>query len=300
MMSTKQRVQVVTDMGCSFRPGDPEVQECGISLIPLQLAILESGVWKTKQETEIEPGQFYNIMQRMIVEDGELPKTSGLSPGIARDIYLNLFREKDAEAVFSIHVTKAHSQAMSAALIGAQEAKKEAGEDLPIAVMDSKSLSLGQYWIAKHAAWLAQKGADLKSIIDEVSQLIPKIEVLVVLETFENLKKGGRAEQIKGMLASMFSAISIHPILAVKEGKLDLFGRARSASKARKKIVDMIGDMGDMIKMGVIHTNAPALAEEVKTSVGNFFKEKIPIVDAGPALATHAGERAVAVVAQKK
>lgn len=287
-------------MGCSFRPEDPEVQECGISLIPLQLSILESGEWTTKQETEILPGQFYTIMQRMIAEDGQLPKTSGLSPGIARDTYLDLFRQQEAEAVFSVHVTKAHSQAMDAALIGADEAKKSAGEDLPIAVVDSKSLSLGQYWIAKHAAWLAQKGADLKSIVGEVSQLIPKIEVLVVLETFENLKKGGRAEQVKGRLASMFSAISIHPILAVKDGRLNIFSRARNASKARNKITQMVGDMGEMIKMGVIHTNAPVLAEEVKNSVGSFFKDRIPIVDAGPALATHAGEKAVAVVAQKK
>jgi DegV family protein with EDD domain len=299
-MSTKQRVQVVTDMACSYRPGDPEVQECGISLIPLQLSILEGGEWKTKQETELQPGQFYSIMQRMLAENGQLPKTSGLSPGIARDLYLDLFRQKEAEAVFSVHVTTAHSQAMNAALIGAEEAKKAAGEDLPIAVVDSKSLSLGQYWIARHAAWLAQKGADLKAIIDEVTQMIPKIEVLVVLETFENLKKGGRADQIKGMLASMFSAISIHPILSVKDGKLNLFSRARSASKARNKIGQMIGDMGEMIKMGVIHTNAPALAEEVKNSVSSFFKDKIPVVDAGPALATHAGEKAVAVIAQKK
>jgi len=297
-MSTKQRVRVVTDMGCSFRPGDPEVQD--ISLIPLQLSILEGGEWKTKQETEIRPGQFYNIMQRMIAENGQLPKTSGLSPGIARDTYLNLFKDQQAEEIFSIHVTKAHSQAMSSALIGAQEAKISTGEDLPIAVMDSKSLSLGQYWIAKHAAWLAQKGADLKSIIDEIAEIIPKIEVLVVLETFENLKKGGRAEQVKGRLASVLSSISIHPILAVKDGRLNIFSRARNASKARNKIAQMVGDMGEMIKMGVIHTNAPALAEEVKTSIGNFFKDKIPVVDAGPALATHAGEKAVAVVAQKK
>jgi len=299
-MNKGQRVRVVTDMGCSYRPEDPQVIESGISLIPLQLSILEGGQWKTKQETEIEPGQFYNIMQRMVAENGELPKTSGLSPGIARDTYLNLFEKEAAQAVYSIHVTKAHSQAWNSAYIGAEEAKKAAGEDLPIAVIDSQTLSLGQYWLAKHAAWLAQKGADLRQVVEGVMELIPKIHILVVLETFENLKKGGRAEQIRGLLASMLSAISIHPILTTKAGKLDLFGRARSASKARAKIVEMIGDMGEMVKTGVIHTNAPALAEEVKVSLGKIFKGKIPIVDAGPALATHAGEKAVAIVAQQK
>jgi DegV family protein with EDD domain len=162
-------------------------------------------------------------------------------------------------------------------------------------VADSKQLSIGQWWVAKHAAWVAKKGARLKQVVEEVSELIPKIHLLAVLETFENLKKGGRADQIKGILASMLSTISIHPILGLKDGKLDLFGRARNASKARARIVEMVGDMGDLAKVAVIHTNAPVLAEEVKSSLTRIFQGMIPKVDAGPALATHAGEKAVGI-----
>ena len=299
-MIQEQKVRVVTDTGCSFRPGDPEVERSGVTLIPLQLSIIEGGHWQTRQETELTEKQFYETMARMVEKDKELPKTSGLSPGVARDTYLNLFEREDTGAIYSTHITKAHSQAWNSAWVGAQYASAMAGKELPITVADSKQISMGQWWVAKHAAWIAQKGATIRQIVEEVSQIIPKIQLLAVLETFENLKKGGRAEQIKGLFASMLSAISIHPILGLKDGKLDVFGKARNAKKARAKIVEMVGDMGELAKVAVIHTNALDLAEEVRQRLDSVFKGMIPVVDAGPALAAHAGARAVAIVSQVK
>jgi DegV family protein with EDD domain len=299
-MSKDHRICVVTDTGCSYRPEDPEVERGEVTLIPLQLSIIEDGQWQTKQETELTTAQFYNVMMRMIERDRKLPKTSGLSPGVARDVYLNLFKRKGVEAIYSTHITKAHSQAWDSARIGAQNASEFVGKDLPITVADSKQLSIGQWWVAQHAAKVARRGASIRQIMDEVSELIPKIQLRAVLETFENLKKGGRAEQIKGLFASMLSTISIHPILGLKDGKLDLYGKARNASKARKKIVEMVGDMGELVKVAVIHTNALEFAEEVKKSLEQVFKGMIPTIEAGPALATHAGEKAVAIVSQLK
>jgi DegV family protein with EDD domain len=299
-MTKGQTVRVVTDTGCSFRPGDSEVERSGITLIPLQLSILEDGQWQTRQETELTTEQFYKTMETMVEQDRQLPKTSGLSPGVARDIYLKLFEREDIEAIYSTHITQAHSQALDSAWVGAQDASATAGKELPITVADSKQLSIGQWWVAKHAAWVASKGASIGQIIEEVSDFIPKIKLLAVLETFENLKKGGRADQIKGLFASMLSAISVHPILGLKDGKLDLFGKARNSKKAREKIVQMVGDMGELVKVAVIHTNTLKMAEEVRDSLVKTFTGMIPIVDAGPALATHAGEKAVAVVSQLK
>jgi DegV family protein with EDD domain len=299
-MNKSQRVRVVTDTGCSFRPGDPEVESSGVELIPLQLSIMQAGQWQTKQETELTTMQFYEVMERMSEKNKVLPKTSGLNPGLARDTYLSLFGREDVGAIYSTHITKAHSQAWDSAWLGAQDASTLAERELPIIVDDSKHLSIGQWWVAKHAAWIAEKGATIRQVMEEASEMISKIQLLAVLETFENLKKGGRAEQIKGLLASLLSTISIHPIVGLRDGKLDLFGKARNARKARAKIVEMVGDMGELVKVGVIHTNALQLAEEVRNSLDKIFKGMIPIVDAGPALATHAGEKAVAIVSQIK
>lgn len=297
-MNTSNRIYVVTDTGSSFRPEDPIVQQSGIRLIPLQISILEAGGWVAKQETDIAPGQFYTIMQNMITQNGELPRTSGLNPGIAKEMYMQLFQEGHAAGIFSVHITAAHSQAMNAARLGAEEARQETGEELPIIVADSQQLTIGQWWVAETAVRLAAKGAALKQIAEEIAELLPRIRLYAVLENFENLKLGGRADQIKGRLASVLSALHIHPILGFKDGKLDIFGRARDAVKARMKMVDMTFARGQLERVAVIHTNAPQLAETVREALSRFVGGFIPIVDAGPALAVHAGEHAVGVVSQ--
>jgi len=297
-MNTPEKLYVVTDTGSSFRPEDLIAQQSGIRIIPLQLSILEAGGWVAKQETDIAPGQFYTIMRDMIAHNGELPRTSGLNPGIAKDMYMRLFQEGSAAGIFSVHITAAHSQAMNAARLGAEEARQETGEELPIIVADSQQLTLGQWWVAETAARLAAKGAALKQVAEEIAELLPRIRLYAVLENFENLKLGGRADQIKGRLASVLSALHIHPILGFKDGKLDIFGRARNAAKARMKMVDMTFARGQLERVGVVHTNAPQLAETVRQALSRFVGGFIPIVDAGPALAVHAGERAVGVVSQ--
>ncbi|MBN2556755.1 MAG: DegV family protein [Anaerolineales bacterium] len=299
-MNSTACVHVVTDTGCSFRPGDPAVAENQIDLIPLQLSILEDGQWKTKQETDIAPGQFYTIMKCMLAEQGELPKTSGLNPGLAREMYLKLFQRDKVESVYSVHITGAHSQAWGSAHLGAEQACEEMGEDLPIIVADSRQLTIGQWWVAKHAARIAKMGASLKQVAEEAAQLLPKIQVLAVLDNFENLKRGGRADQIKGHLASLMSALTIHPILGFRDGKLDIFGRARNAIKARGKMFEIALDRGNLANLAVIHTNALEMATEARDTLARAYKGFIEIVDAGPALAVHAGERAVGVVSQVK
>lgn len=299
-MTAAGTVRVVTDTGCSFRPEDDVVRESGIGLIPLQLSILESGSWTPRQETDIAPGQFYDIMQRMIREHGELPRTSGVNPGIARETYLQLLGQETTAGIFSIHITGAHSQALNAAQLGAQEALQAFGGHARIAVVDSQQLTIGQWWLAAHAAALAEQGAGLDDIRSEIEDMRARVQVLAVLENFENLKRGGRADQIKGRLASVLSALHIHPILGFKDGKLDIFGRARNARKARTRMVEMALGRGTLTHLAVLHTNAPELGEEVRQELAARYPGPIEMVDAGPVLAVHAGERAVGVASCTK
>jgi len=294
-MPMQRNVHIVTDTGCSYRPEDAIVREHGIQLIPLQLSILDNGSWTPKQETEIAPGQFYSIMARMIREDGELPRTSGVNPGIARETYLRLLTQENTAGIVSVHITAAHSQAMNAARLGAREALQTYAGNARIEVVDSQQLTIGQWWLAAHAAQLAAQGAPLEQIAAEVKEMRTRVQVLAVLENFENLKRGGRADQIKGRLASILSALHIHPILGFKDGKLDIFGRARNARKARMRMADMALARGTLTHLAVLHTNAPELGDEMRQQLAGRYHGPIEMVDAGPVLAVHAGERAVGV-----
>lgn len=55
-----------------------------------------------------------------------------------------------------------------------------------------------------------------------------------------------------------------------------------------------------MVEMAVLHTNAYKKAKELSETLRKIFSGEIVIRDAGPAIACHAGEGAVAIAFQKK
>lgn len=287
---TPERVAVVTDSGSSIRPEDKEARRLGVTIVPLNVEFFEEGRWVSYPDLTIPLDDFYRRMR----EEKMLPKTSGAVIGPAVEAYKRLARETNS--VISIHITSKHSVAWESAAMGAKQAQEE-NPELLIKVVDSKQLSLGTWFLTEYAASLSQKGSSLEQIKAEVLEMIPKIQLYVVLETFENLKQGGRAEDV--VQAYLASLLRICPILKLKDGKLTLSQMARTPRKARNKMIEMVGDSGRLAKMGVLHTNVPAMAEEVRAALETFYNGEILVRDAGPVLGVHAGEGAVGIVFQK-
>ncbi len=285
-----ERVAVVTDSGSSARPEYEEVRNLGVTVVPLDIKFYENGQWTSYSDQTITLENFYKRMR----EGKKLPQTSGSIIGTAVETYLRLAQETNS--VISLHITSKHSVAWESAALGAKQAQEEKPE-LLIEVVDSKQLSLGTWFLAEHAAFLSQKGANLEQIKEEVLEMIPNIQLYVVLETFENLKQGGRANDV--VQAYLAALLKICPILKLKDGKLALSELARTSGRAKKRMVEIVGDSGKLVKMAILHTNAAAAAEGVKTSLGTFYAGEILIRDAGPVLGVHGGEGAVGIVFQK-
>lgn len=289
-MTPEQKVAVVTDTCGSIRPEHELAKQYEVVIVPVDVKFFEGGQYVPYSDLEITPQEFY---QRMRASE-KLPQTSGAITGRVVKTFERLSGETDS--IISIHVTSKHSVAWESAVLG-KKLTQEKIPDLLIEVIDSRQITLGLWFLVEHAAMLSKKGASLKQIKEEVLEMIPKVQLLAVLESLENLKRGGRADHlVKAYLASL---LSIYPVIGLKEGRLELFARARSPEKARKKMVEMIGDSGKLLRMAVLHTNVPARAKEVKESLQKIFKGEIPIYEAGPALGVHAGEGAVGVTFQR-
>jgi len=286
----KPRVAVVTDSCCSIRPENKLAQEYEVTVIPVEIKFFENGRFVPYSDFEVTPQEFYQRMRTSKM----LPQTSGAIPGKTVETFKKLSEETNS--IISIHVTSRHSVVSESAVLAKRLTQEEMPE-LLIEVVDSKQISLGLWFLAEHAARLSKKGANLEQIKEEVLEMIPKVQLLAVLESFENLKRGGRADElVKAYLASI---LSIYPVLGVKEGKLELFTKARSPKKARTTMIEMVGDSGELVRMAVIHTNAPGMAEEVKENLAKIYKGEISIYEAGPVLGVHAGEGAVGIAFQK-
>ena len=288
-MALEQRVAVVTDTCSSIRPDDELAQKHEVVIIPVDVKFFEGGQYVPYSDAEISPQEFYERMRA----SEKLPQTSGAITGRNVKAFERLSRE--TSSIISIHVTSKHSVAWESAVLG-RTLTRERIPELMIEVIDSKHITLGIWFLAEHAAMLSQKGANLEQTKREVVEMIPNVHLLAVLESLENLKRGGRADRlVKAYLASL---LSIYPVLGLKDGRLEQFARARSPEKARKKMIEMVGDSGKIVRMAMLHTNVPEMAKEVKESLQKIYQGEIPIYEAGPALGVHAGEGAVGVAFQ--
>lgn len=284
-----ERPIIITDSGCSMRPEFAEVKEKGVLILPLKLSFYENGEYVSCDDLSVTPEEFYQRMR----SSEKLPQTSGSVEGEAAKLYSSL---PENSKVISIHITSKHSVAFNSARL-AKEFVATEKPDLLIEVIDSRQLSLGQWYLTELAAELSLRGAGIDEIKAAVLETIPKIQILAALESFDNLKKGGRANEV--MKAVVASVLRIYPVLGLKEGKLEQFTRVRSAKKAREKLVEITSDSGKLTKLSIVHANSPELAEEIRMGLAKFRHGNIPIYEIGPVLGVHTGEGTVGVVFQK-
>lgn len=289
MSSPENRVEVVTDSGSSIRPEYDIAKDYPISILPLNVIFRIDGEDIAYSDEVLPPSVFYPKMR----QSKELPKTSGAVQGPAEKLYSHL-SEKTSQ-IISIHLTSKHSVIWQSAQLAAEMVKKKKPEFL-IEVVDSKAISIPLWWLAEEAAHLAEEGAQLGEIKQQVMAKIPKLGLYCALSTLENVVKGGRIPALAGYVAS---ALKIIPILSVEDGQVVDVGKVRTASKARKEVVGRINHLPGLVRLAVLHTNCANLAEEVREALLENYQGDIPIYEAGPVLAVHAGEGAVGVAFER-
>jgi DegV family protein with EDD domain len=294
-MNPETRVAVVTDSGCSIRPDYPEAKNLGVMVVPLELKLWENGNYVPYPDTAITPEELY---QRMREQPKNLPQTSGSIQGPLIETFKRLSDEK--KPIVSIHVTSKHSGAYNSAItakdIVYENAKNEGKEPVPIEVIDSKLVTLAMWFPVQLAGELAKKGATVEQIKNEVLDVIPKTHLYFILQTFENLKHGGRAKQIVQAYAA--SLLRIVPVMGLKDGELTDFARVRTDKKAKDRMIEMVGDAGKLLNVAVVHTNALDIAQTMRNDLRKIYKGDISIYEAQAVLGVHAAEGGVGIAFQ--
>ncbi len=288
-MNPEGKVAVITDSGSSIRPENKEAQLYQVTILPLELKFFENGQYVPYSDFEISPAEFY----QRIRNSQRLPQTSGAISGLVYETCLRL--SEITNRIISIHITSKHSVAYSSALTGADLAQKEKPE-LLVEVIDSKTVSLGTWFLVELAARLSQEGASLEEIKQEVLKTIPKIQLLATLATFENVIKGGRVPSLAGHLSDI---LQVKPILGFVDGEVTQLGLARTIQKAKKELIARVQREKTITKLAIIHTNDQQSALEIQERLAEFYSNKIPIYDAGPVLGVHGGEGVVGIIFQR-
>ena len=269
----KQKVAVVTDGTSSLTPAQGE--QYGLHVAPVYVTFGEktylSGV-------DLDAAEFY----RLLHASKNLPTTAQPTAQDFIDIYTKLVDEVDEI------VTVVISHHMSATLQSALMAQEQFTA-IPTHVIDSESVSLGLGMMAITAARAAAQGQDAQQVVQLLEKIKQSMNVIFTVETLEYLHKGGR---IGGATAFLGSALSIKPILYVKDGRIEPLERARTRKRAVAHLLELVEEKVGKSEahFAVLHCEADEEARELGEQVkAKFNCAELVIAEAGPIIGTHAG-----------
>jgi DegV family protein with EDD domain len=271
-------VRIVTDSACDLSP--ELCRELGVEVVPLTIRFGEE---EFVDRRDLTSEQFWSKLPTASV----LPETAAPSVGAFEEAFRSLV-DGGADGIVCINL----SSAMSATLQSAQLAAKAFDGDCNIAMIDSKSASMGIGLHVVHAARLAQAGADLATIVEATERNVERSHLLFTVDTLDYLRKGGR---ISGAQALVGTMLSIKPIIGVDNGAVVAQGKVRTRSKALRHLVDKVKETA-VAQICVLHSNAPDLDEFIAMLEPIAPSGDIVVGCIGPVVGVHVGPGAIGVV----
>ena len=208
-------VRIVTDSACDLT--DELVAAHNVVVVPLTIRFGEE---ELEDRRQLSPDEFWV----RTAGKGDLPETSAPSPGS----FVTAFQQAaddGAEGILCLTISSGVSGTYASARTAA-----EGFDGLPVQVVDTRSLTMGQGLMVIAAAEEAAAGADAgHPRSGGPGDRIGRVHVYGVLGGLEFLQRGGR---IGGAQALLGSLLSIKPVIQVKDGEVAEESKQRTRSRA--------------------------------------------------------------------
>ena len=150
----------------------------------------------------------------------------------------------------------------------------------------------------KAAAEAAELG--LQAAMEAIESTRRRSSVFAALDTMENLKRSGR---VPGVVAQLGGLLSIKPVVEIKEGSVKPIGATRTTKQSDERMLNLLLDVGEMERLAILHTNAPARAKQLLDSVMDrqhkFVPRDILFVNVTAVIGTHLGANGLGFAAVK-
>ena len=277
----EQTVGIVTDSSCDL----PQhlIERFKIAVAPL---VVRFGP-EVYQDGDLSREEFWER-----AAGPHHPYTSQPSVGVFEQLFEKLIAQ--GKQVLCLTITGRHSGTFNAASVAAQRFGDA------VLVFDSLSLSLGLGLQVLAAAQAARAGRSMEQILGLAEDMRARMRVMIVLESLENLRRGGRADGFIAIVDRMTRALNIRPVIDVVDGQLRLLGVARSIQGGLRRVTDLVERLRPLEHLAVVHTRrldrAEALAQRLAQCTG-FPRERVWVQETGVVLASHAGAGVVGVLA---
>ena len=204
-------------------------KELNIDIVPLKV-IIDGKEYKDR--VDLQPDQFYSLLEKSEV----LPTTSQPSP----QEFLNYYQEakENGDSVIVMTLSGTISGTYQSANIA-----KDLAEYENIYVIDSLNATQALRLLVLKAVALREEGKDAETIFNELQAYKERVRIVAFVDTLEYLCKGGRMSKT---VAAAGTLLKVKPIIGLRDGKLEMFSKARGTVKATAKIIELIHEDGEI------------------------------------------------------
>ncbi len=277
------KIAVITDTDSSL-PFDL-AQKYQITQVPI---MIQFGEESFQDGYEIDSRAVFERIDR----EKSLPKTAAPAPGQFAQAFERAFAQ-GAEEILCLNI----SAQMSATYAAARQAA-ELFPERKIEVMDTRTLSMGQGYMALAAAQAAANGASLQEAKAVAEEIRGRTFLFGSLATLKYIAMSGR---VSSLAAGMAGLLDIKPILTLRNDKLELLERVRTQKKSWARMVELCAEQAGgkpLEKLSILHVNNPAGAQEVETMLRAALPcpSEITRGEVLPGLSIHTGAGTVIVV----
>lgn len=275
-------IKIITD-SCSDLPQEI-LDKYNIGVVPLEIRFGDESYW---DGIDISNEEFYKKMK----EHKELPKTASPSP----QQFISEF-EGPEEDIVIVTISSNLSSTYNSALIAKEIYEKE-NKNKKIHIIDSLNASVGEGLIALKAAQMALKGMNADKLAEFLRKCAKEGQVFFLLDTLENIIKGGRIGKVTGQIATLLSIKLI--MKSDGNGVVDLAEKVRGSNRAFRRLVDIVGENSrnqENSILAIAHANCYAKALEFKAMIEEKYKFKQIIISTiGAAIGTYSGEGGILI-----
>jgi DegV family protein with EDD domain len=278
----RESIQLVTDSSCDLP--SHLLERFKIAVVPL---IIQLGD-ESYVDGELSPEAFWQKSTQI----SKAPQTSQPSVGTFERAFERLVSR--GKQVLCVTITGKHTGTVEAARLAA----RRFGE--AVQVFDSRSLSLGLGFQLIEAARASELGRSMQEVVELLRDVRSRVHTVVVLDTLDNVRRGGRADAFIAAVGRMSRLLSVKPIVNLVEGRVELLGVARSFHRAVDRIADVVEGLGPLDHLAVMHARNAKAAEELADRLAErigFPRDRILVGETGMVVASHAGAGALGIFA---
>lgn len=247
-------MKIVADSCCDITA--QEEKEFDIKIVPLTLFLGEESFL---DDSELDLDDY---KEKLSIYLGRATSACP-SPGSFKEAFME--SDETFCITLSSNLSGTYNSAMLAKDMAVEEGKK-------VEIIDSKSASAGEAFLAYELMDLIKEGLKFENINERMLEIVSKMKTYFVLENMDNLVKNGRLNKVAGKI---ITALHVKPIMGADEdGNIKLYNYGRTKKQILEKLVNMVKEVkgvSETFRLVIAHNNNLELAKNLQESLVAVF-----------------------------